>query len=161
MRSKVAILIILTAVVAFLSMARTRTTQSQLKNNSLLVEQIPDVAVPDSLLRYLEPNAVTLKGYSKKASDSRESFFVTNNTKHRISHIRLLMRYSLMNGEMLHERTATVEVDLRPGETRLVAIKTFDVQRLFYYYAGPKPRKSATPFKVAFRLIGYDIPVGR
>ena len=161
MRSKVAILIILTAVVAFLSMARTRTTQSQLKNNSLLVEQIPDVAVPDSLLRDLEPNAVTLNGYSKKASDSRESFCVTNNTKHRISHIRLLMRYSLMNGEMLHERTATVEVDLRPGETRLVAIKTFDVQRLFYYYAGPKPRKSATPFKVAFRLIGYDIPVGR
>ena len=161
MRSKVAILIILTAVVAFLSMARTRTTQSQLKNNSLLVEQIPDVAVPDSLLRDLEPNAVILKGYSKKASDSRESFFVTNNTKHRISHIRLLMRYSQMNGEMLHERTATVEVDLRPGETRLVAIKTFDVQRLFYYYAGPKPRKSATPFKVAFRLIGYDIPVGR
>ena len=79
MRSKVAILIILTAVVAFLSMARTRTTQSQLKNNSLLVEQIPDVAVPDSLLRDLEPNAVALKGYSKKASDSRESFFVTNN----------------------------------------------------------------------------------
>ena len=161
MRSKVAILIILTAVVAFLSMARTRTTQSQLKNNSLLVEQIPDVAVPDSLLRDLEPNAVTLKGYSKKASDSRESFFVTNNTNHRISHIRLLMRYSQMNGEMLHERTATVEVDLKPGETRLVAIKTFDVQRLFYYYAGPKPRKSATPFKVAFRLVGYDIPVGR
>ena len=141
--------------------ARTRTTQKQLKNNSQIVEQIPDASVPDSLLREIEPNAVTLKGFSKKASDSRESFFVTNNTKHRISHIRLLMRYSQMNGEMLHERTATVEVDLKPGETRLVAIKTFDVQRLFYYYAGPKPRKSATPFKVAFRLIGYDIPVGR
>lgn len=142
-------------------MARTRTTQTQLKNNSQIVEQIPDASVPDSLLLDLEPNAVTLKGYSKKASDSRESFFVTNNTKHRISHIRLLMRYSQMNGEMLHERTATVEVDLKPGETRLVAIKTFDVQRLFYYYASPKPRKSATPFKVAFRLIGYDIPVGK
>lgn len=143
MRSKVAILIILTVVVAFLSMARTRTTQSQLKNNSLLVEQIPDVAVPDSLLHDLEPNAVTLKGYSKKASDSRESFFVTNNTKHRISHIRLLMRYSLMNGEMLHERTATVEVDLRPGETRLVAIKTFDVQR--FSITTPAPSLARVP----------------
>lgn len=143
------------------SMGRTRTTQAQLKNNSQVIEEIPASVVPDSLLRDLEPNAVTLRGYNKKASDSRESFFVTNNTSHRISHIRLLMRYSLMNGEMLHERTATVEVDLKPGETRLVAIKTFDVQRLFYYYAGPKPRKSATPFKVAFRLVGYDIPVGR
>lgn len=141
-------------------MARTRTTQSQLKNSTQVVEQLPDAAVPDSLLRYIEPNAVTLKGFSKKASDSRESFFVTNNTNHRISHVRLLLRYSLMTGEMLHERLATVEVDLKPRETRLVAIKTFDLQRLFYYYAGPKPRKSATPFKVAFRLVGYDIPVG-
>ncbi len=154
-------LILMLLMVATTAVARTRTTQAQLKNNSQLVEQIPDACVPDSLLRDLEPNAVTLKGYSKKASDSRESFFVTNNTNHRISHIRLLMRYSQMNGEMLHERTATVEVDLKPHETRLVAIKTFDLQRLFYYYAGPKPRKAATPFKVAFRLTGYDIPVGR
>lgn len=161
MKTRFAIMIALVAVVALAATARTRTTQTQLKNNSQVIEQIPDANVPDSLLRDIEPNAVILKGYSKKASDSRESFFVTNNTNHRISHIRLLMRYSQMNGEMLHERTATVEVDLKPGETRLVAIKTFDVQRLFYYYAGPKPRKSATPFKVAFRLVGYDIPVGR
>lgn len=154
-------LILVLLVAATNVQGRTRTTQTQLKNNSQVIEQIPDTWVPDSLLRDLEPNAVTLKGYSKKASDSRESFFVTNNTNHRISHIRLLMRYSQMNGDMLHERTATVEVDLKPHETRLVSIKTFDVQRLFYYYAGPKPRKAATPFKVAFRLVGYDIPVGR
>ena len=160
MKKIIFLLIALVAMVGSVSLARTRTTQTQLKNNSQLVEQLPDANVPDSLLRDLEPNAVTLKGYSKKASDSRESFFVTNNTSHRISHVRLLMRYSQMNGEMLHERIATVEVDLKPHETRLVAIKTFDVQRLFYYYAGPKPRKNATPFKVAFRLVGYDIPVG-
>ncbi len=148
-------------VIVVVALGRTRTTQAQLKNNSQIVEQIPDASVPDSLLLELEPNAVTLKGYSKKASDSRESFFVTNNTNHRISHVRLLMRYSQMNGEMLHERIATIEVDLKPRETRLVTVKTFDVQRLFYYYAGPKPRKSATPFKVAFRLVGYDIPVGK
>lgn len=155
------IFLALLMVIVVVAMGRTRTTQAQLKNNSQIVEQIPDASVPDSLLLELEPNAVTLKGYSKKASDSRESFFVTNNTNHRISHVRLLMRYSQMNGEMLHERIATVEVDLKPRETRLVTVKTFDVQRLFYYYAGPKPRKSATPFKVAFRLVGYDIPVGK
>ena len=47
------------------------------------------------------------------------------------------------------------------GETQLVAVRSFDVQRLFYYYGGPQPRKVATPFKVAFRLLGYDIPVGK
>ena len=152
--------LVVLAMTATMAQARIKTTQYQLKSDSQLVEQMPDAQVPDSLLRDIEPGAVTLKGYSKKASDSRESFFVTNNTSHRISHIRLLMRYSQMNGEMLHERTVTVEVDLKPGETRLVAIKTFDIQRLFYYYAGPKPRKAATPFKVAFRLVGYSIPVG-
>lgn len=160
MKNRILLLVPILTLVAVVAMARTRTTQSQLKNSTQVVEQLPDAAVPDSLLRDIEPNAVTLKGFSKKASDSRESFFVTNNTNHRISHVRLLLRYSLMNGEMLHERLATVEVDLKPRETRLVAIKTFDLQRLFYYYAGPKPRKSATPFKVAFRLVGYDIPVG-
>lgn len=160
MKNRILLLVPILALVAVVAMARTRTTQSQLKNSTQVVEQLPDAAVPDSLLRDIEPNAVMLKGFSKKASDSRESFFVTNNTNHRISHVRLLLRYSLMNGEMLHERVATVEVDLKPRETRLVAIKTFDLQRLFYYYAGPKPRKSATPFKVAFRLVGYDIPVG-
>ena len=160
MKKRLFLFITLVVMVAVAAGARTRTTQIQLKNNSQVIEEIPAGVVPDSLLRDLEPNAVTLKGYSKKASDSRESFFVTNNTSHRISHVRLLMRYSQMNGEMLHERIATVEVDLKPRETRLVSVKTFDVQRLFYYYAGPKPRKNATPFKVAFRLVGYDIPVG-
>ena len=159
-KARIAILITLAAVVT-MAAARTRTTQHQLKNNSQVIEEIPTGTIPDSLLTDIEPNAITLKGFSKKASDSRESFFVTNNTNHRISHVRILMRYMQMNGEMLHERVATVEVDLKPKETRLVAIKTFDVQRLFYYYAGPKPRKSGTPFKVAFRLVGYDIPVGR
>ena len=54
-----------------------------------------------------------------------------------------------------------VTVSLKPGETQLVAVRSFDVQRLFYYYGGPRPRKVATPFKVAFRLLGYDIPVGK
>ena len=141
MKTKIAILIVLIAVVA-VATARTRTTQSQLRNNSQVIEEIPEGTIPDSLIQDIEPNAVTLKGYSKRASDSRESFFVTNNTNHRISHVRLLMRYMQMNGEMLHERIATVEVDLKPKETRLVSIKTFDVQRMFYYYAGPKPRKN-------------------
>ena len=115
--------------------------------------------LPDSLMQ-VDPAAVTLKGFSKRASDSKESFFITNNTSHRMSAVRLLMRYTTMQGEMLTQRTVTVPVSLKPGETKLVSIKSFDVQRLFYYYAGPQPRKQATPFKVAFRLTGYDIPVG-
>lgn len=141
--------------------ARTRTTRKNLRSLEVPVVALEtaDNLLPDSLAQ-LDPNAVTLKGFSKRASDSKESFFITNNTSHRMSAVRLLLRYTTMNGEMLTQRTVTVPVNLKPGETRLVSIKSFDVQRLFYYYAGPQPRKQATPFKVAFRLTGYDVPVG-
>jgi len=141
--------------------ARTRTTRKNLRSTQVPVVELAaaDGLLPDSLAA-IDPNAVTIKGYSKRASDSKESFFVTNNTNHRMSAIRLLLRYSTMTGEMLTQRSVTVPVSLKPGETRLVSVKSFDVQRLFYYYAGPQPRKQATPFQVAYRLTGYDIPVG-
>jgi hypothetical protein len=91
---------------------------------------------------------------------SLNKLFITNNTEHRMSAVRLLLRYTTMQGELLTQRAVTVPVKLLPGETQLVSIKSFDVQRLFYYYAGPQPRKSATPFQVAYRLTGYDIQVG-
>ncbi len=138
---------------------RTKTTQSALKNQSAKVEMLPWEA--NDSTSGIAPGDVTLRGYNKRASDAKELFFITNNTKHRISHVTLLLRYTTLSGTMLHERTVTVPVKLRAGESQLVSIKSWDVQRLFYYYAGPKPRKSATPYKVAFRLTGYDIPVGK
>ena len=151
--------IALLLVVASLAQARTRTTQQHLNTDAVVMETI-DHAQVDSTAGAVDQKAVTLRGYNKRASDSRESFFITNNLDHRISAVRLLMRYTTLDGAMLHERTVTVPVTLKAGETQLVSVKTFDVQRLFYYYGGPKPRKSATPFKVAVRLTGYDIPVG-
>lgn len=141
--------------------ARTRTTRKNLRSTEVPVAVIEqdDSLLPDSLVA-VDPNAVTLKGFAKRASDSKESFFITNNTSHRMSAVRLLLRYTTMSGELLTQRAVTVTVSLKPGETKLVSVKSFDVQRLFYYYAGPQPRKQATPFQVAFRLTGYDIPVG-
>jgi hypothetical protein len=158
---KTLVILSLTLMVAVAVQARTRTTQSKLGNAKAVVEMIePDSCSLDSI-EGVDPHAVTMRGFSKRASDSKESFFLTNNTRHRISHVRLLMRYSSMQGEMLHEREVMVPVALKPGETRMVAVRSFDVQRMFYYYGGPQPRKVATPFKVAFRLLGYDIPVGK
>ena len=141
--------------------ARTRTTRKNLRSVEVpvVVMETDDSLLPDSLMQ-VDPAAVSLKGYSKRASDSKESFFITNNTSHRMSAVRLFLRYTTMQGEMLTQRTVTVTVNLKPGETKLVSVKSFDEQRLFYYYAGPRPRKAATPFQVAYRLTGYDIPIG-
>ena len=149
------------AVLVLVATARTRTTQKRLHSAAAVVQTL-DVAEVDSAdwAAGVDTDGIVMKGYSKRASDSKESFFLTSRLKHRVSSVRLLMRYSAMDGTVLHERRVVVPVDLKPGETRLVSVKTFDVQHLFYYYGGNKPRKSATPFKVAYRLTGYDIPVG-
>ena len=159
-RSNIHITLLLALVLIALC-ARTKTTRKNLRSLEVpvAVMESDDGLLPDSL-DGVDPNAVSLKGYSKRASDAKESFFITNNTKQRMSAVRLLLRYTTMQGEMLTQRTVTVPVSLKPGETKLVEVKSFDVQRLFYYYAGPQPRKQATPFKVAFRLTGYDVPVG-
>ena len=140
---------------------RVRTTQRHLHSAAAVVQTIDAVDVDSiDLAPDVNPDGIVMKGFSKRASDSKESFYLTSRLTHRISSVRLLMRYMTMDGNVLHERRIVVPVDLKPGETKLVSVKTFDVQHLFYYYGGNKPRKSATPFKVAYRLTGYDIPVG-
>ncbi|MBR5101917.1 MAG: hypothetical protein IK092_02190 [Muribaculaceae bacterium] len=146
--------------------ARTRTTQHGLNNADIPLEQIErtDSCQADSChdklaITTFNAWAVSLAGYNKRASDSRESFLITNNTNHNISHVTLLLRYTTLNGELIHERTVTVDVSLKPGETKMASVSSFDKHRAYYYYAGSKPRKAATPFKVAFALKGYDIPV--
>lgn len=143
------------------AMGRVRTTQRQLHSAAAVVQTI-DAADVDTvdLAAGVNPDGIVMKGFSKRASDSKESFFLTSRLSHPISSVRLLMRYMTMDGSVLHERRIVVPVDLKPGETKLVSVKTFDLQHRFYYYGGNKPRKSATPFKVAYRLTGYDIPVG-
>ena len=156
------------AIIAFcitLSTAfgRTKTSTHRLANVDKEVETIADtIASPagDTLPSHVTPNAIAIKGYSKKASDGKETFFVTNKSNHRISQIKLLLRYTGLDGKLIHQRLTTVNVALNPGDTQLVAIKSWDLHRQFYYYAGTKPRKSATPFKLSYRLTGYSIPIG-
>lgn len=157
---RIALAIAIIATCVLTAHARTRTTHARLNTDAVAVEMLQVAEGDSAVLTSVNPLAVSLRGYNKRASDGKESFFITNNLKHRISAVRLLMRYTTAGGEMLHERTVTIPVTLNAGDTQLVSIKSFDIQRLFYYYAGPKPRKSATPFKVAYRLLGYDIPVG-
>lgn len=152
-------MIVALAVVAAVATARTRTTQNALTTNRIAMERIE--ADSTNASGDVDQQSVTLRGYTKRASDSRESFLITNNTGGRMSHVRLRFRYSSLSGELLNERKVTVEVNLRPGETRLVSVPSWDKQRMFYYHAGPKPRKAATPYQISFALDGYDIPVGK
>ena len=143
---------------------RTRTTQSQIRGTALIVQPL-QLQPADSTWRAddtgVDQAAITIRGFAKRAGDTKESFMVTNNTHHPISAVRLLLRYSSTGGAIIHERKVTLPVTLKPGGTQMVDVRSFDIQRLYYYHAGPKPRKQATPFTVSYWLLGYDIPVGQ
>lgn len=157
-----AAIIIIALALAGIAHSRTKTSTHPLTSAEKEVEMIADMEQQpgDTIPNQVNPHAISIKGYCKKAGDSRETFFVTNKTNHRISQIKLLLRYFAMDGQLLHERVVTVNVSLNPGDTKLSWIKSWDIHRQFYYYGGTKPRKAATPFKIAYRLIGYSIPVG-
>lgn len=106
-----------------------------------------------------DPRAISIKGYHKKTSDSRESFYVTNNTDFHISHIKIRLRYTDMNGNMIDEKIRHIEIDLKAHETSQAAVTSFDKQRSRYYYLTPMRYTKGTPFKVAFELLRYDIVV--
>ena len=93
--------------------ARTRTTRKNLRSTQVpvVVLDVGDELLPDSLTQ-VDPNAVSLKGFSKRASDSKESFFITNKTAHRMSAVRLVLRYTTMDGVLLTQRTVHVPVNL-------------------------------------------------
>lgn len=148
-------------VVAAMAQARTRTTRKNISGSGTSV--ISDIPVaPDSLqcdtVAGFSRNAITFKGFAKRASDRKETFFATNHTNQRIGHFTVLMRYSDMQGNVLHERKCVVACDLKPGATSLASVRSFDQQSQFYYHQSSR-RKNAVAFTVAMRLISYEVTI--
>lgn len=164
MRTLTAIMLIATTLVLC---ARVNTTRNALRNVNTNVN-VSDVSVMDiedeaadsaeTSVKF-KKGAITISGYAKRASDTSESFLITNRTGGRISRVRMQMRYTDTSGNMIHQRDVNVACELGNGETKQVSVSSFDKQRLYYYYAGDKPRKKATPFVVKVRILGYDVPV--
>ena len=158
--------ILLAAIVATAAMARVNTTRKGLSRQHTAAENLVvpfDTVAADTLqggkCSFVE-GGIVLKGYSKRLSDRYETFFVTNNTGSPIGHVTITFVYTDMKGATLHSRTETVACNLAQGETAMAQIRSFDTKRL-YYYAGPKPRRSATPYKLKVRIESYEVVMKR
>ena len=102
---------------------------------------------------------ITFSGYSKTVNDANETFFVTNETPFHLSRLCVKFTYSMPEGEMLHEEFYEINCDIPAATTRQVSIRSFDRQHNFYYHLGKKPKRSATPFTVAYTLLSYDVKI--
>lgn len=103
------------------------------------------------------PQKIKIRGFDKKVSDSRESFLITNNTGYNISRIKIKLEYYDTDGNLLHSRTEMVEYEISDGETRMTTIPSFDKTRNYYYWKSLRPKRTAIPFKAAYKILRYDI----
>ena len=152
------VLILILAAIAMVQLSAKRkvnTLRTQLTPLSTMEELLRNGTA--DTLRYAD--RITFSGYSKTVNDANETFFVTNETPFHLSRLCVKFTYSMPEGEMLHEEIYEINCDIPAAATRQVAIRSFDRQHNFYYHLGKKPKRSATPFTVAYTLLSYDVKI--
>lgn len=130
-----------------------RTTRRQLKTStSAMAKKLP--VAYDTVATATDSAMFAFSGYEKTLRSSTESFFVTNRSDSVVSHLSVVITYLDMKGRTLDSRTVETGIDLLPQTTRRVDIRSWDRQKVFYYYLSPVPRSTtATPYRVDIRLI--------
>lgn len=130
-----------------------RTTRHKLK--SVPAGSLEQVSKSDTLFTAADSTAFSFNGYEKALRSSRESFFVTNNTDSLVDRLTVELVYMDMQGRMLDRRTVDIDLEIKPGETRKADIRSWDTQKVMYYYRSPRPRGSsqATPYRLRIHLL--------
>lgn len=102
---------------------------------------------------YPAEGTIICSGYDKPNRATRETFFITNGTADSIEAVNLTFDYFDMNGRQLHSATHTVRVQLPAGQTRNVAVSSWDRNNAFHYMLSPAPtRRASTPYRVSSRV---------
>lgn len=149
MRALIVILLALCASIA--SVDAQRTTRSRLKPS--VVENKATHELFDTVAVATDSAAIVFSGYEKLLTSTKESFFVTNNTDSAITRLVVKIEYLDMKRRLLDSRTATIDLDLSPGETRKADISSWDRQKVFFYYRSRQPKVAqATPYRVRMTL---------
>lgn len=104
-------------------------------------------------------DSIVFSGYNKSLNDSYETFYVTNNTPFDISRLIIRFSYTNIKGEVLHEEEYDIQCLIPAGTTRQLSVRTWDKQHNHYYYKSRKPRRSAVPYHVKYKLLRYDVAI--
>ena len=102
---------------------------------------------------FSNPLNLIISGYDKPLTSRYETFFVTNNSSLHITSITVEFNYTDINGRQLHSRTAKIDCDIPPQQTRQLKTGSWDTQFNFYYHMSQQPRRRSTPYKATHRII--------
>lgn len=106
---------------------------------------------------WFQPDSVSFTGYDKTLKSRKESFLIVNHSAGDIKKIGIRITYLDMKDRMLHSRDTNVACFVPSGETRKGDISSWDLQNTYFYYLGPEPRSVATPYKVRFQPLWFEI----
>lgn len=144
------ILIAIMAAVCCAGFAKQRSTRSGLKVAE--TETVAETAVAtDTISGDSAAKMIHVSGYEKPLRSRHETMLLTNSDSTlTVTWIRLDITYIDMQGRTLHRRTAEQAFNLPPRSTRLIDLKSWDVNTLFYYHLNTPVRTSAqgTPYRV-------------
>lgn len=127
-----------------------RTTRRHLK--PIPVGRVADGI--DTIFTAADSAMFKFSGYEKTLRSSKESFYITNSSDSVISGVVVSIEYLDLKGRQLDKRTATIRLELAPGDTRRADLRAWDSQKVMYYYRSPKPRVAqATPYKVRIAFV--------
>ncbi len=142
------------------------------KRSNTPVEVLPDTVFgyesPEEIVEQVttqerqlvfDETAISMSGFDKRMSDTKESFLLRNNTPYHLSRVVIKFVYSFPDGTMIDSRERVVECDLMPRATRRCEIPSFDTSRNYYHVDSPPTRTAGRPFKVSFQLLRYDVVV--
>lgn len=148
MRRAPEILLLLTLAAAVLTASGRRL------KTRLDTKEVAAAANPAANARALEGDsarqAVSLFGYDKPLSATRESLFVRSQlTADTVTAVVLEIKYRTPQGEALSRRRVEVPCLIPPMETRRLQFRSWDDTRTFYYYRTPPARTpAASPYTV-------------
>lgn len=97
---------------------------------------------------------IEVKGYDKPLRSRRETFFATNTGSDTIRRIAFTISYYDLDKKLLHRASHNVRADIPSGESRLVGVRSWDVQQSFYYHGSTVSHRSnkATPYDVTITV---------
>lgn len=98
---------------------------------------------------------IVFTGFDKKRNNSKESFFIINNSPEDITGAVVEITYHTIDGRMLHKRYATLSVTVPSGETRKIDLPSWDTQHSFYYLKSENDLSRGNPFDVTISPIAY------
>lgn len=109
-----------------------------------------DIVIIDSLNQSGD-SIISFSGFDKPTTSSHESFFVTNNSRRAIKAFDIILTYNTLNKRQLNSQKKHIDINIMPGETRIVTIPAWDKQHSFHYHLSIEAKRGSYPFDVIIK----------